>query len=116
MNNFFRALIAGYGAKKLGGGCFGTIIVFIVIWVALGQCSLSSRTVPAPETFPAERRASVFPAETVEGAAMTWPWNAKASAETTPVSRSVSHVFDIDPDIPEELLFLYEWSEVRLLC
>jgi len=21
MNNFFKALIAGYGAKKLGGGC-----------------------------------------------------------------------------------------------
>lgn len=39
MNNFFRALIAGYGAKKLGGGCFGTVIVFIIIWVALGQCS-----------------------------------------------------------------------------
>ncbi len=38
MNNFFRALIAGYGAKKLGGGCFGTILVFIVIWVILGQC------------------------------------------------------------------------------
>ncbi len=39
MNNFFRALIAGYGAKKLGGGCLGTVIVFIIIWVALGQCS-----------------------------------------------------------------------------
>lgn len=39
MNNFFRALIAGYGAKKLGGGCLGTVIVFIVIWMALGQCS-----------------------------------------------------------------------------
>jgi hypothetical protein len=39
MNNFFRALIAGYGAKKLGGGCLGTVLVFIVIWVALGQCS-----------------------------------------------------------------------------
>jgi hypothetical protein len=38
MNNFFRALIAGYGAKKLGGGCFGTIIVFLIIWWALGQC------------------------------------------------------------------------------
>jgi hypothetical protein len=38
MNNFFRALIAGYGAKKLGGGCFGTIIVFLIIWVLLGQC------------------------------------------------------------------------------
>ena len=39
MNKLFRGLIAAYGAKKLGGGCLGTIIVFIVIWVALGQCS-----------------------------------------------------------------------------
>jgi hypothetical protein len=38
MNNLLRGLIAGYGAKKLGGGCLGTIVVFIVIWVALGQC------------------------------------------------------------------------------
>ena len=30
MNNLFRGLIAGYGAKKLGGGCFGTIIVFLI--------------------------------------------------------------------------------------
>jgi hypothetical protein len=59
MNNFFRAIIAGYGAKKLGGGCFGTILVFVLIWVALGQCSLSSRAVPAPETYPADRRACV---------------------------------------------------------
>jgi hypothetical protein len=59
MNNFFRALIAGYGAKKLGGGCFGTIIVFILIWVALGQCSFSSRAVPPPNTFPAKHQVSV---------------------------------------------------------
>jgi hypothetical protein len=60
MNNFFRALIAGYGAKKLGGGCFGTILVFVLIWVALGQCSLSSRrTIPPPETYPADRRVSI---------------------------------------------------------
>ncbi len=39
MNKLFRALIAGYGAKKLGGGCFGTIIVFILIYWLLGQCS-----------------------------------------------------------------------------
>ena len=38
MNNLFRGLIAGYGAKKLGGGCFSTILVFIVIWIALGMC------------------------------------------------------------------------------
>ena len=56
MNNFFRAIIAGYGAKKLGGGCFGTILVFVLIWVALGQCSFSSRSVPAPESYPADSR------------------------------------------------------------
>ncbi len=39
MNNFLRTIIAGYGAKKLGGGCFGTIIVFIVIYYALGTCN-----------------------------------------------------------------------------
>jgi hypothetical protein len=39
MNKFIRALIAGYGAKKLGGGCLGTIIVFIIIWYLLGQCN-----------------------------------------------------------------------------
>lgn len=38
MNNLFRGLIAGYGAKKLGGGCVGTIIVFIIIWSLLGHC------------------------------------------------------------------------------
>jgi hypothetical protein len=56
MNNFFRALIAGYGAKKLGGGCLGTIVVFILIWVALGQCSFKSREVPPPQTYPAKHQ------------------------------------------------------------
>jgi hypothetical protein len=59
MNNIFRGLIAGYGAKKLGGGCFGTIIVFILIWVALGQCSWASKPKPDPETYPADRRVHV---------------------------------------------------------
>ena len=39
MNNFFRALIAGWGAKKLGGGCISTILVFLIIWWALGYCN-----------------------------------------------------------------------------
>jgi hypothetical protein len=39
MNNLFRGLLAGAGAWKFGGGCFGTIIVFIIIWLALGQCN-----------------------------------------------------------------------------
>ncbi len=38
MNNILRGLIAGYGAKKLGGGCLGTVIVFFIIWYALGSC------------------------------------------------------------------------------
>jgi len=38
MNNIFRGLIAGYGAKKLGGGCIGTIVVFALIWMLLGSC------------------------------------------------------------------------------
>lgn len=36
MNGFFKTLIAGYGAKKLGGGCLGTIVVFIIIYFLLG--------------------------------------------------------------------------------
>jgi len=39
MNNIFRGLIAGYGAKKLGGGCLGTVLVFVLIWVVLGTCN-----------------------------------------------------------------------------
>ena len=39
MKNLFRALLAGWGAKKVGGGkcgCIGTIVVFIIIYVLLG--------------------------------------------------------------------------------
>jgi hypothetical protein len=45
MNNFFKTLIAGYGAKKLGGGCFSTILIFIVIYWALGTCNRSPQPV-----------------------------------------------------------------------
>jgi hypothetical protein len=38
MNNFFRTIIAGYSAKKLGGGCLSTIIIFVIIYYALGHC------------------------------------------------------------------------------
>jgi hypothetical protein len=37
MNNIFKGVIAGYGAMKLGGGCFGTIIVFVIIFWLLGM-------------------------------------------------------------------------------
>lgn len=39
MPNWLRALIAAYGAKRLGGGCFTTILVFVVIYFVLGQCN-----------------------------------------------------------------------------
>jgi len=38
MNKLVRGLIAGYGAKKLGGGCLSTILIFLIIWWALGSC------------------------------------------------------------------------------
>ena len=37
MSKLLRGLAAGYGAKKLGGGCLGTVIVFIVLWYLLGH-------------------------------------------------------------------------------
>ena len=39
MKNLFRAILAGWGAKKIGGGkcgCIGTIVVFIIIYLLLG--------------------------------------------------------------------------------
>lgn len=42
MRKIIRALIAGWGAKKLGGGCgcFGIVIVFIILWWLLGMLGL----------------------------------------------------------------------------
>ncbi len=39
MNNIFKGLLAGYGAQKLGGGCLSTVVIFIILWVVLGQCN-----------------------------------------------------------------------------
>jgi len=39
MNDLLRGLLAGYGAKKLGGGCISTVVIFLVLWYVLGQCS-----------------------------------------------------------------------------
>jgi len=36
MSNLLKGALAGYGAMKLGGGCFGTIIVFVIIFWLLG--------------------------------------------------------------------------------
>lgn len=52
MNKFFRAIIAGWGAKKLGGGCLSTIIIFIVIYSLLGKCNQKSRAVDVKQHAP----------------------------------------------------------------
>jgi hypothetical protein len=38
MSKLLRGVVAGYGAKKLGGGCgcLG-IIIFIILWMVLGN-------------------------------------------------------------------------------
>lgn len=57
MNKLLRALIAGYGAKKLGGGCLSTILIFLLIYWALGNCNSSNRTAPArPASLIQERK------------------------------------------------------------
>lgn len=43
MNNFFRGIIAAWGAKKLGGGCLSTIVIFIIIYTLLGKCGNDSK-------------------------------------------------------------------------
>jgi len=40
MSKVLRGLAAGYGAKKLGGGCFSTVLVFILLWYLLGNCDM----------------------------------------------------------------------------
>lgn len=40
MSKLLRGLAAGYGAKKLGGGCLGTIVVFVVLWYLLGNVGI----------------------------------------------------------------------------
>jgi hypothetical protein len=37
MSKLLRGLAAGYGAKRLGGGCFSTILIFLLLWWLLGH-------------------------------------------------------------------------------
>jgi len=37
MSKLLRGLAAGYGAKKLGGGCFTTVLIFLLLWWLLGN-------------------------------------------------------------------------------
>src|SRR5688572_23853003 len=38
MNNLFRGLLAGGAAYKWGGGCVGTVLVFVIVYMLLGSC------------------------------------------------------------------------------
>jgi hypothetical protein len=57
MNRFFRFIIAAWGAKKLGGGCLSTIVIFIVIYLLLGQCNQQSKA--TNKYIPAKTQAAV---------------------------------------------------------
>jgi hypothetical protein len=35
MRQVARGCLAGWGASKLGGGCLGTIVIFIILWFLL---------------------------------------------------------------------------------
>jgi hypothetical protein len=37
MSKLLRGVAAGWGAKRLGGGCIGTILVFAILWWLLGH-------------------------------------------------------------------------------
>ena len=37
MSKILKGLAAGYGAKKLGGGCFSTVLIFIILYWLLGR-------------------------------------------------------------------------------
>ncbi|MGH7561061.1 MAG: hypothetical protein ACRENB_08570 [Gemmatimonadales bacterium] len=37
MSKLLRGLVAGWGAKRLGGGCFTTILIFLLLWWLLGH-------------------------------------------------------------------------------
>lgn len=37
MSKLLRGIAAGYGAKRLGGGCFSTVVIFLLLWWLLGH-------------------------------------------------------------------------------
>lgn len=40
MSKLLRGVAAGWGAKKLGGGCLSTVLVFAVLWYLLGHFAI----------------------------------------------------------------------------
>ena len=37
VSKVLRGVVAGWGANKAGCGCFGTVIIFIILWKLLGN-------------------------------------------------------------------------------
>ena len=37
LSKLLRGIAAGWGAKKLGGGCISTILIFLLLWWLLGH-------------------------------------------------------------------------------
>lgn len=37
MSKILRGIAAGWGAKKMGGGCISTILIFLLLWWLLGN-------------------------------------------------------------------------------
>jgi hypothetical protein len=37
MRGLLRTLLAGWGARKLGGGCLSTLLIFILLYWLLGH-------------------------------------------------------------------------------
>jgi len=64
MNNFFRTIIAAWGAKKLGGGCLSTIVIFIVIYTLLGKCNQPARANEKPAAVKAQLITKPVPLKT----------------------------------------------------
>jgi len=60
MNNPLRGLLAGAAAYKWGGGCFGTVIVFLIVYWLLGSC------------WPGVWRARLTPPTTAAKPGTTW--------------------------------------------
>ncbi len=40
MSKLLRTLAAGWGAKKLGRGCFSTILIFLILWWLLSYIGI----------------------------------------------------------------------------
>jgi len=40
VSKLLRGVAAGWGAKKMGGGCLSTIIIFAVLWYVLGHFNI----------------------------------------------------------------------------